>query len=103
MSAPKFSLPRFAINHPHLTIVMSLLMVVLGAFSYLTMPARMAPRIPAKTLGVVVQFPGMPAEEIHRYITQPLEKKLQIAVRKRRPVGRIILICLGALPAIQVV
>ncbi|MCZ6642005.1 MAG: efflux RND transporter permease subunit [Gammaproteobacteria bacterium] len=75
----RFSLPRFAINHPHFTIVLALLMVVLGVYSYLNMPARLAPKIPAKTLGVVTNFPGMPAEEMHRFVTQPLEKRLQIA------------------------
>ena len=74
----RFSVPRFAINHPHFTIVLALLMVALGVYSYLTMPARMAPKIPAKTLGVMTKFPGMPAEEMHRHITQPLEKRLQI-------------------------
>lgn len=79
MKGARFSLPRFAINNPHITIVVSLLMVALGVHSFATMPARMAPKIPAKNLGVITQFPGLPAEEIHRYITQPLEKKLQIA------------------------
>lgn len=79
MKGARFSLPRFAVNNPHITIVVSLLMVALGVYSFATMPARMAPNIPAKNLGVITQFPGLPAEEIHRYITQPLEKKLQIA------------------------
>lgn len=79
MTGPRFSLPRFAISHPHFTIVLSLLMVVLGVYSFLTMPARLAPSIPAKNLGVMTQYPGLPAEEIHRYITQPLEKRIQIA------------------------
>lgn len=78
MGQKKFSVPRFALNHPHFTIVLALLMAVVGVISYLEMPARMAPKIPAKTLGVVTMFPGMPSEEVHRYITQPLEKKLDI-------------------------
>lgn len=85
MAAPKtgirekrFSLPRLAINHPHVTLVLSLLMVILGVYSFLTIPVRMVPRIPTPNLGVVTQFPGMSAEDMERYITRPLEKRIQI-------------------------
>ncbi len=74
----RFSLPRFALNHPHATIVMSLLMVALGVYSYLTIPVRMVPQIPTPNLGVVTKFPGMSAEDMERYITRPLEKRIQI-------------------------
>lgn len=75
----RFSLPRLALRFPHLTIVMSLLMAALGVYAYLTIPSRMAPKIPAPNVGVVTQFPGMSAEDMERYITRPLEKRLQIA------------------------
>ena len=78
MGSKKFSIPRFSLENPHFTIVLALLMAVLGFISYMKMPARMAPKIVAKNLGVLTTFPGMPAEEMHRYITQPLEKKLDI-------------------------
>jgi len=74
----RWSLPRFALNHPHVTIVMSLLMVGLGVYSFLTIPQRMAPKIPTPNIGVVTKFPGMSAEDMERYITRPLEKKIQI-------------------------
>ena len=77
-SRKRFSLPRFALNHPHVTIVMALVMVALGIYSYLTIPVRMIPRIPTPNLGVVTQFPGMSAEDMERYITRPLEKRIQI-------------------------
>ncbi len=74
----RWSLPRFALNHPHVTIVMSLLMVGLGVYSFLTIPQRMAPKIPTPNIGVVTKFPGMSSEDMERYITRPLEKKIQI-------------------------
>jgi len=74
----RFSLPRFALNHPHVTIVISLLMVGLGVYSFLTIPQRMVPKIPTPNIGVVTKFPGMSAEDMERYITRPLEKKIQI-------------------------
>jgi len=74
----RFSLPRFALNHPHVTIVMSLLMVALGVYSFLTIPQRMVPKIPTPNIGVVTKFPGMSAEDMERYITRPLSKKIQI-------------------------
>ena len=75
----RFSLPRLALRFPQLTIVMSLLMVGLGVYSFLTIPQRMIPKIPTPNIGVVTQFPGMSAEDMERYITRPLEKRLQIA------------------------
>jgi len=75
----RVSLPRLALRFPHLTIVLSLLMVGLGIYSFLTIPQRMIPRIPTPNIGVVTKFPGMSAEDMERYITRPLEKRLQIA------------------------
>lgn len=74
----RFSLPRLALRFPHLTLVLSLLMVGLGVYSFLTIPQRMVPKIPTPNLGVVTQFPGMSAEDMERYITRPLAKRLQI-------------------------
>lgn len=78
-SGKRFSLPRLALTFPHLTIVLALLMAGLGAYSYVTIPSRMVPKIPTPNIGVVTQFPGMSAEDMERYITRPLEKRLQIA------------------------
>lgn len=75
----RFSLPRLALRFPHLVIVLSLLMAGLGVYAYLTIPSRMAPRIPAPNIGVETLFPGMSAEDMERYVTRPLEKRLQIA------------------------
>jgi len=78
MQKKKFSIPRFSIEYPHFTIVLALLLLVLGLISFLSMPARMAPKIPAKNLGVMCMYPGLPAEDMSKLIAQPLEKKLQI-------------------------
>ena len=77
--AKKISLPRLALRFPHLTLVLSLVMVGLGVYSFLTIPQRMVPKIPTPNIGVVTKFPGMSAEDMERYITRPLEKRLQIA------------------------
>ena len=75
----RFSLPRLALRFPHLTLVLSIVMVGLGIYSFITIPQRMVPRIPTPNIGVVTKFPGMSAEDMERYITRPLEKRLQIA------------------------
>lgn len=75
----RFSLPRLALRFPQLTIVLSLLMAGLGVYAYFTIPSRMVPKIPTPNIGVVTLFPGMSAEDMERYITRPLEKRLQIA------------------------
>lgn len=76
--ARRFSLPRFALNHPHATIVLALIMVILGVYAYIAIPVRMIPKVPADDIGVITQFPGMSAEDMQRYITAPLEKRIQI-------------------------
>lgn len=73
------SLPRYAIGHPHFTIIIALLMLVLGVAAFLNMPARMAPIIPAKNLGVMCMYPGLRAEDMSKLIAQPLVKNLLIA------------------------
>ena len=60
----KFSLPRLALRFPHLTLVLSLVMVVLGVYSFLTIPQRMVPKIPTPNIGVVTKFPGISAEDM---------------------------------------
>ncbi len=75
----RWSLPRLALSFPHLTLVMSLLMVGLGVYSFLTIPQRLVPKIPTPNIGVVTMFPGMSAEDMERYITRPLAKRIQIA------------------------
>lgn len=75
---PRFSLPRFAINHPHATIILALVMALLGVYAFISIPVRMIPKIPSPNIGVVTQFPGMSAEDMQRYITNPLEKRIQI-------------------------
>ncbi len=39
----RFSLPRLALRFPHLTLVLSVLMVGLGVYSFFTIPQRMVP------------------------------------------------------------
>lgn len=75
----RFSLTRLALRFPHLTIVVAFVMVALGVYSFLTIPVRMVPRIPTPNIGVETRFPGMPAEDMERYITRPIEKRIQIA------------------------
>jgi len=75
----RFSLPRLALRFPHLTLVLSIVMVALGVYSFLSIPQRMVPKIPTPNIGVVTKYPGMSAEDMERYITRPLEKRLQIA------------------------
>ena len=83
----RWSLPRLALRLPHLTLVLSLLMVGLGVYSFLTIPQRMVPKIPTPNIGVVTKFPGMSAEDMERYITRPLAKRIQIVGGTFTPVG----------------
>ncbi len=73
-----WSLPRFAVEHPHFTWILALVLAGTGFAAYLSTPQRMVPKVPHPNIGVVTRFPGMSAVDMQRYITAPLEKQIQI-------------------------
>ena len=49
-------------------------MMIFGAASYFTLPAREDPEITIREALVTSAYPGMPAEDVERLITKPLEE-----------------------------
>ena len=77
-SRRRWSLPRFAVEHPHFTWILALVLAGAGFAAYLSTPQRMVPKVPHPNIGVVTHFPGMSAVDMQRYITAPLEKQIQL-------------------------
>ncbi|WP_148252047.1 efflux RND transporter permease subunit [Aidingimonas lacisalsi] len=48
-----------------------------GIFSYVTMPAREDPKITIREALVTTAFPGLPAEQVEENITKPLEESIR--------------------------
>ena len=53
------------------------LAMVAGIWSYFTLPAREDPEITIREAVVSTAFPGMPASQIDRLISQPLSEAIQ--------------------------
>src|SRR5881396_1631819 len=67
-------LARFALRHPHLVVVILLVIALLGTVSALQIPADLLPVFKAPAVQVVTFYPGMPAEVMERDITSRLER-----------------------------
>ncbi|HET6224291.1 MAG TPA: efflux RND transporter permease subunit [Dongiaceae bacterium] len=69
-------LSDLCIKRPVFTIVMSLLLVLIGAISYQRLSVREYPRIEEPVVTVDTHYPGASAEIMESRVTQPLEESL---------------------------
>ena len=65
-----------AINHPVITGIFSILLVVSGLYSLFNLPLELDPRLDIPVVIVVVSYPGAGPEEIEAGIARELELKL---------------------------
>ena len=84
----------FALNNSR-TVVMTLLLVLLGgAYSFMTLPKLEDPLITIREALVVAKYPGMPVKQVERLITRPIEEKIrsmgEIDKIKDSSLGRVI-------------
>jgi multidrug efflux pump subunit AcrB len=67
----------FALNNSR-TVIMSLVLIVVGGiYAFLSLPKLEDPLITIREAVVVAKFPGMPAEQVERLITRPIEEKIR--------------------------
>ncbi|MGH8220978.1 MAG: efflux RND transporter permease subunit, partial [Steroidobacteraceae bacterium] len=57
-------MPRFAIRHPHLIVVLCLIACVVGVTSLVRMPVDLFPPIRIPVVVVATFYSGMPPEQI---------------------------------------
>src|SRR5512147_3261091 len=72
-------MPRFAIKHPHLIIVLCLMVVVMGITAVVRMPVDLFPNINIPVVVVATFFSGMPPEQIEADITGRFERFFTLA------------------------
>jgi len=65
---------RGALKHPYLVVVLALVAVVLGVFSFLRLPADLLPVFKTPAVQIVTFYPGMPPEVMEQDITSRLER-----------------------------
>src|ERR1700745_1209860 len=67
------NIPRFFVEHPHISWILLLGVLIWGYFGYTSMPQRKDPDIPVR-LGVAAwRGPGATAQQVEQYITRRIE------------------------------
>src|ERR1700756_27269 len=72
-------MPRFAIRHPYLIVVVCLILMLIGITSLARMPVDLFPPIRLPEAVVATFYNGMPPEDIETNITDPLERFFTLA------------------------
>ena len=70
------SLPKFSIQQPVFVNLFALLIVVIGVFSFTSIPKEELPDIHLNAVKVTTSYPGPSPEEIEELITQPIEEEI---------------------------
>ena len=69
-------LAEISIRRPVLAVVMSLLILLIGAVSFDRLSVREYPKIDEPTVTVTVKYPGASAEVIESQVSKPLEDSI---------------------------
>lgn len=78
------NITRAALSSSRLTIVVALLLLVVGVFTFLDFPSQEEPSVTVREATVSVSYPGMPASRVADLLVKPLEEQLrEIAGIKR--------------------
>ncbi|MBD3183800.1 MMPL family transporter, partial [Candidatus Poribacteria bacterium] len=71
------SIGKFSIKNPVLINLIMLTILVVGAYSYLSLPREVSPEIPFNWVFVTTIYPGASPEEIEYLITKPIEEEIE--------------------------
>ena len=67
------NIPRFFVEHPHISWILLLGVLVWGYFGYTSMPQRKDPDIPVRVGVAACAWPGATAQQVEQYITRRIE------------------------------
>src|ERR1700726_1503455 len=67
------NVPRFFVEHPQVSWVLLVGVLVWGWFGYHSMPQRKDPDIPVRVAAAFCPWPGAPAQKIEQFVTRPIE------------------------------
>jgi HAE1 family hydrophobic/amphiphilic exporter-1 len=70
----KFS--HFFIERPIFACVVSILITLIGAFSYFSLPVAQYPEVAPPTIQVTASYPGASAETVANTVAAPLEQQI---------------------------
>src|SRR6266478_6110496 len=67
------TLPRFFVEHPQVSWVLLVGVLVWGWFGYHSMPQRKDPDIPVRVAVASCSWPGATAQQVEQFVTRPIE------------------------------
>ncbi|MGB7467677.1 MAG: efflux RND transporter permease subunit, partial [Candidatus Acidiferrum sp.] len=67
------NVPRFFVEHPHISWMLLLGVLIWGWFGYTSMPQRKDPDIPVRLGVAACPWPGATAQQVEQYITRRIE------------------------------
>jgi len=65
--------PRFFVEHPQVSWVLLMGVLVWGWFGYHSMPQRKDPDIPVRVAVAFCAWPGATAQQVEQFVTRPIE------------------------------
>ncbi len=69
-------IPHFFIDRPIFATVVSVFIIIIGGFAYLTLPVAQYPEIAPPTIEVTARYPGASAEVVSNTVAAPLEQEI---------------------------
>jgi hydrophobe/amphiphile efflux-1 (HAE1) family protein len=70
------NLGRLSINQPILAMVLSIVLLIVGAIAYTTLPVAEYPEVVPPTVVVTAQYPGASAQTISDTVAAPIEQQI---------------------------
>src|SRR5712664_1712956 len=67
------NIPRFFVEHPQVSWVLLVGVLVWGWFGYHSMPQRKDPDIPVRVAVASCSWPGATAQQVEQFVTRPIE------------------------------
>jgi hydrophobe/amphiphile efflux-1 (HAE1) family protein len=70
------NLGRLSINQPILAMVLSIVLLIVGAIAYQTLPVSEYPQVAPPTVTVTTQYPGATAQTVSDTVAAPIEQEI---------------------------
>lgn len=70
------NLGRLSINQPILAMVLSIVLLIVGAIAYQTLPVSEYPQVAPPTVTVTTQYPGASAQTVSDTVAAPIEQEI---------------------------
>ncbi|MCK1513960.1 multidrug efflux RND transporter permease subunit [Bradyrhizobium sp. 190] len=70
------NLGRLSVNQPILAMVLSIVLMIVGAIAYTTLPVAEYPQVVPPTVTVTTQYPGASAQTVSDTVAAPIEQEI---------------------------